>query len=64
MNEEDKKLIEAVNYLKKEKSKEGMQKFLSMCGKAVPKGIRHPDSLIRNKELYLSTKSTKRGRLL
>jgi hypothetical protein len=32
-----------------------MGKILSSFGKALPKGIRHPDSLVRNAHLYKPT---------
>jgi len=47
------KYIKAVEDEKKMKRGEPMKKILSMAGKAFPKGIRHPDSLVTNLHLYV-----------
>ena len=37
---------------KREKSSARMGGFFKAFGKAIPKGIRHPDSLVKNAHLY------------
>ena len=49
---DEKELIKAVKYLKAEKRNRALGSFLGAFGKLSPKGIRHPDSLIRNLHLY------------
>ena len=50
---ETRELLSAVKYLKAQRAKESMSRVLSTFGKALPKGIRHPDSLVRNAHLYM-----------
>lgn len=38
---------------RRDKSKEAMGKLLSAAGRAFPKGIRYPDSLVTNVHLYV-----------
>ena len=38
---------------KRRKTQENMGKILRAVGKAFPKGIRHPDSLVTNRHLYV-----------
>lgn len=49
-------LIEEIRALRKQNESgksSGAQKLLGAFGKAIPKGIRHPDSLVSNSHLYL-----------
>jgi hypothetical protein len=45
--------IKAVKEEKRMRRGEPLKKILSMAGKAFPKGIRHPDSLVSNLHLYV-----------
>lgn len=45
--------IKAVKEEKKMRRGEPIKKILSIAGKAFPKGIRHPDSLVTNIHLYV-----------
>ena len=44
--------IKTVKGEKRRRTTERVGKVLSVLGKAMPKGIRHPDSLVRNIHLY------------
>jgi hypothetical protein len=51
--------IKAVEDEKRMKRTEPMKKVLSFAGKAFPKGIKHPDSLVSNLHLYVPGKKGK-----
>ena len=44
--------IRVVKSEKRRKATEGLGKLLKAFGNAFPRGIRHPDSLIKNRHLY------------
>ncbi len=44
--------IKAVKEEKRRRSTQRIGKILSVFGKVMPKGIRHPDSLVTNLHLY------------
>ena len=53
--EEEKLLRENIKLIKAERRRrnsEKMGKVLKSFGKAIPKGIRHPDSIVTNMHLY------------
>lgn len=49
----DKELVRAVKDLKRMKRQAATRKFMSSMGNLVPKGIRHPDSLVGNRHLFI-----------
>ena len=49
---DERELIRAVKDLKAMRRGRSLNKVLGAFGKLVPKGIRHPDSLITNLHLY------------
>lgn len=53
MDKEQKEFIKAVRDMKSMRRRDSMGKLLGMFGKAIPKGIRHPDSLVGNRHLYI-----------
>jgi len=44
--------INTVKSEKRRRATAGLGKVLKACGRAIPKGIRHPDSMITNMHLY------------
>lgn len=52
----EEELVWAVKELKKEKQRQAVAGMLSAIGKAFPKGVRHPDSLVTNRHLYMPSK--------
>lgn len=44
--------IKVVKSEKRRRAQEGLGKLFRVFGRAFPKGIRHPDSLITNRHLY------------
>ena len=56
----DEETIAAAKAIKNERRRAAVGKALAYIGKnAMPKGIRHPDSLVTNKHLYMPVKGTK-----
>jgi len=51
--------IKTVREERRRKSTENVGKVLKVFGKLVPKGVRHPDSLITNAHLYIPGKKGK-----
>ena len=47
-----KEFISTVKQERRRRTGERMGKLLGAFGKLVPKGVRHPDSLITNRHLY------------
>lgn len=52
MSDDLKELRKIVKDLKGMRRRESVGKILRVFGNAFPKGIRHPDSLVRNLHLY------------
>lgn len=47
-----KEYIKTVKSEKRRRAQEGLGKLFRVFGNAIPKGIRHPDSLVTNRHLY------------
>jgi len=60
LDREEKEFIRSVKDLKKMKRQESARKVFGLFGKAIPKGIRHPDSLVTNRHLYLPHRGRRR----
>lgn len=49
---------------RRQKSQAALGRVFTALGKAMPRGIRHPDSLITNMHLYRPTKGKHKTRLI
>ena len=56
-------LHQDVEFLKRQKRGDAMKSVLSAFGKFIPKGIRNPDSTVKNIHLYTAGKGPRRTRL-
>jgi len=59
MDREEKEFVGAVKDLKRMKRNESLGKVLRSFGNVIPKGVRDPDSLVRNQHLYIPGKRGK-----
>jgi len=53
LGREEREFVQAVKDAKRMKRGESMGKLLKLFGNAVPRGIRSPDSTVRNIHLYV-----------